>query len=35
MLAKDQNDRIDIKTLMLLPYFATEKQLRLYHMLSD
>lgn len=35
MLAKNQNDRIDIKTLMTLPYFSTEKQLRLYHMLSD
>lgn len=35
MLARQPNDRIDMSTLMLLPYFATEKQLRLYHMLSD
>lgn len=35
MLAKDPTDRIDQEMLLGLPYFAEERQLKLYHMLAD
>lgn len=35
MLARDPIDRIGLETLMRLPYFAVENQLRLYHMVAD
>lgn len=35
MLQPQPQNRIDLKTLLQLPYFALEKQLRLYHMLSE
>jgi hypothetical protein len=34
MLAKEENHRIDLTSLLQLPYFSAEKQLRFYHLLS-
>lgn len=35
MLAKDPFDRIDLSTLLKLPYFSQETQIKLYHMVAD
>ena len=35
MLAKQPADRIDKETLLELPYFSTEKQLKLYDIIAD